>query len=194
MNNFFDAIGIDLGILVVMLMVLVLVLIVLVLNVSLGLHRQRRRYNMFMKGADGQSLERVFSQKLKEVDRLSRANEQSLEEVRGLKDMLSKSLTKYGIVKYDAFDDVGGKLSFAIALLDMNNTGFILNAIHSRDNCFFYIKEIVKESPTFCSVQRKWMPCVRQYILERIRFDKRKKDCRRQMERKKFHLLFLVTG
>ena len=144
MNNFFDAIGIDLGILVVMLMVLVLVLIVLVLNVSLGLHRQRRRYNMFMKGADGQSLERVFSQKLKEVDRLSRANEQSLEEVRGLKDMLSKSLTKYGIVKYDAFDDVGGKLSFAIALLDMNNTGFILNAIHSRDNCFFYIKEIVK--------------------------------------------------
>ena len=163
MNNFFDAIGIDLGILVVMLMVLVLVLIVLVLNVSLGLHRQRRRYNMFMKGADGQSLERVFSQKLKEVDRLSRANEQSLEEVRGLKDMLSKSLTKYGIVKYDAFDDVGGKLSFAIALL---------------------------ESPTFCSVQRKWMPCVRQYILERIRFDKRKKDCRRQMERKKFHLLF----
>ena len=135
MNNFFDAIGIDLGILVVMLMVLVLVLIVLVLNVSLGLHRQRRRYNMFMKGADGQSLE---------VDRLSRANEQSLEEVRGLKDMLSKSLTKYGIVKYDAFDDVGGKLSFAIALLDMNNTGFILNAIHSRDNCFFYIKEIVK--------------------------------------------------
>ena len=37
MNNFFDAIGIDLGILVVMLMVLVLVLIVLVLNVSLGL-------------------------------------------------------------------------------------------------------------------------------------------------------------
>ena len=74
MNNFFDAIGIDLGILVVMLMVLVLVLIVLVLNVSLGLHRQKRRYNMFMKGADGQSLERVFSQKLKEVDRLSRVN------------------------------------------------------------------------------------------------------------------------
>ena len=121
MNNFFDAIGIDLGILVVMLMVLVL--IVLVLNVSLGLHRQKRRYNMFMKVADGQSLERVFSQKLKEVDRLSRVNEHSLEEVRGLKDMLSKSLTKYGIVKYDAFDDVGGKLSFAIALLDKNNTG-----------------------------------------------------------------------
>ena len=143
MNNFFDAIGIDLGILVVMLMVLVLVLIVLVLNVSLGLHRQKRRYNMFMKGADGQSLERVFSQKLKEVDRLSRVNEHSLEEVRGLKDMLSKSLTKYGIVKYDAFDDVGGKLSFALAMLDESNSGFVLNAIHGREGCYTYIKEIV---------------------------------------------------
>ena len=98
MNNFFDAIGIDLGILVVMLMVLVLVLIVLVLNVSLGLHRQRRRYNMFMKGADGQSLERVFSQKLKEVDRLSRANEQSLEEVRGLKALLYLRIYFAGII------------------------------------------------------------------------------------------------
>ena len=146
MNNFFDAIGIDLGILVVMLMVLVLVLIVLVLNVSLGLHRQRRRYNMFMKGADGQSLERVFSQKLKEVDRLSRANEQSLEEVRGLKDMLSKSLTKYGIVKYDAFD-----------------TGFILNAIHSRDNCFFYIKEIVK-GESYILLSSEEMDALRQAV------------------------------
>lgn len=163
MNNFFDAIGIDLGILVVMLMVLVLVLIVLVLNVSLGLHRQKRRYNMFMKGADGQSLERVFSQKLKEVDRLSRVNEHSLEEVRGLKDMLSKSLIKYGIVKYDAFDDVGGKLSFAIALLDKNNTGFILNAIHSRDNCFFYIKEIVK-GESYILLSSEEMDALRQAV------------------------------
>ena len=46
--------------------------------------------------------------------------------------------------KYDAFDDVGGKISFVLALLDKNNTGIILNAVHSRDNCFLYLKEIVK--------------------------------------------------
>ena len=51
---------------------------------------------------------------------------------------------KYGIEKYDAFDDVGGKLSFALALLDKDNTCLILNAVHSRDNCFLYMKEIVK--------------------------------------------------
>ena len=34
--------------------------------------------------------------------------------------------------------------SFALALLDKENTGLILNAVHSRDNCFLYLKEIVK--------------------------------------------------
>lgn len=143
MNDFFDKIGIDLGILVLMLMVLVLILIVIILNMSLGLHRLKRKYTMFMKGSDGQSLERVFAQKIKEVDRLSAANDDNYMKIQSLQKKMEKALTKYGIVKYDAFDDVGGKLSFALAMLDKNNTGFILNAIHSRDNCFFYIKEIV---------------------------------------------------
>ena len=143
MNKFFDAIGIDLGILTMMLMILVLVLIVIVLNMSLGIHRLNRKYAMFMKGADGQSLERAFAQKMKNVDHLSEANDENNEQLYILKKHLDKTLTKYGIVKYDAFVDVGGKLSFALAMLDSKNTGFILNAIHSRDNCFFYIKEIV---------------------------------------------------
>ena len=55
----------------------------------------------------------------------------------------NRSLIKYGIVKYDAFDDVGGKLSFALAMLDQTDTGFVLNAIHSKENCFLYIKEVM---------------------------------------------------
>ena len=71
--------------------------------------------------------------------------------------------SKYGVEKYDAFDDVGGKLSFAIALLDMNNTGFILNAIHSRDNCFFYIKEIVK-GESYILLSSEEMDALRQAV------------------------------
>ena len=56
-----------------------------------------------------------------------------------IKKNLDKMFNKYGVEKYDAFDDVGGKLSFALALLDKENTGLILNAVHSRDNCFLYI-------------------------------------------------------
>lgn len=152
MDELFARIGIDQGILVLLLMVLVLILIVLFLNVSLSMHRLNRKYAMFMKGADGQSLEKMFNQKLKDFERVSWANDDNSMEIRRLKSIIKKSPTKYGIVKYDAFDDVGGKLSFALAILDSENTGFILNAIHSRDNCFFYIKEIVKgESYTLLS-------------------------------------------
>ena len=48
-----------------------------------------------------------------------------------------------GIVKYDAFKEMGGKLSFSIALLNDNKTGFILNSVHSSDGCYVYTKEIV---------------------------------------------------
>ena len=51
---------------------------------------------------------------------------------------------KYGVEKYDAFDDVGGKLSFALALLDKENTGLILNAVTQPGQLFLYMKEIVK--------------------------------------------------
>lgn len=163
MNDFFDKIGIDLGILVIMLMALVLILIVIVLNTSLGIHRLNRKYALFMKGSDGQSLERVFSQKLKDVDRLSRANEDNEQAIKFFKKKLTQSLTKYGIVKYDAFDDVGGKLSFALAMLDEDNTGFILNAIHSRDNCFFYIKEIVK-GESYILLSSEEMDALRQAV------------------------------
>lgn len=163
MNDFFDKIGIDLGILVLMLMVLVLILIVIILNMSLGLHRLNRKYTMFMKGSDGQSLERVFAQKLKEVDRLSSANDDNYIQIQSLQKKIGRTLTKYGIVKYDAFDDVGGKLSFALAMLDSNNTGFILNAIHSRDNCFFYIKEIVN-GESYILLSSEEMDALRQAV------------------------------
>lgn len=163
MNDFFSKIGIDLGILVLMLMILVLILIVIILNMSLGLHRLNRKYAMFMKGADGQSLEKIFAQKFKEVDKLSIANDDNYSEIRILQKKINKSLTKYGIVKYDAFDDVGGKLSFALAMLDVNNTGFILNAIHSRDNCFFYIKEIVN-GESYILLSSEEMDALRQAV------------------------------
>ena len=56
---------------------------------------------------------------------------------------LKLTYSKTGIVKYDAFNEMGGKLSFALALLDNRNNGFIINAMHSREGCYTYVKEII---------------------------------------------------
>ena len=47
------------------------------------------------------------------------------------------------LVKYDAFNEMGGKLSFSLAMLDVKNNGFIINAMHTREGCYTYIKEII---------------------------------------------------
>lgn len=144
MSGIFENLGFDSGIIIIILLILVVFLLVRSISYNMRLSRLERRYKIFMKGSDAQSLEKVFVRKFAQIDRLYEAKEDHDHDILFLKKNMEKMFNKYGVEKYDAFDDVGGKLSFALALLDKENTGLILNAVHSRDNCFLYLKEIVK--------------------------------------------------
>lgn len=144
MSGIFENLGIDSGIIIIILLILVVFLLVRSISYNMRLSRLERRYKIFMKGSDAQSLEKVFVRKFAQIDRLYEAKEDHDHDILFLKKNMEKMFNKYGVEKYDAFDDVGGKLSFALALLDKENTGLILNAVHSRDNCFLYLKEIIK--------------------------------------------------
>lgn len=144
MSAIFDNMGIDPGIIIIILMLLSIFLLVKVVSNNMRLTRLERKYKLFMKGSDAQSLEKVFVRKFNQIDRLYEAKEDHEHDILFIKKLLEQMFSKYGVEKYDAFDDVGGKLSFALALLDKENSGSILNAVHSRDNCFLYLKEIVK--------------------------------------------------
>lgn len=144
MSGIFENLGIDSEIIIIILLILVVFLLVRSISYNMRLSRLERRYKIFMKGSDAQSLEKVFVRKFAQIDRLYEAKEDHDHDILFLKKNMEKMFNKYGVEKYDAFDDVGGKLSFALALLDKENTGLILNAVHSRDNCFLYLKEIVK--------------------------------------------------
>ena len=78
------------------------------------------------------------------MDSLTEAVKYQSDEIYKLKEVQKMTLTKTAIVIYDAFKDGGGKLRFALAMLDKENNGFVINAIHSREGCYTYIKEIVK--------------------------------------------------
>lgn len=144
MIELFTETGAGAGIFILVLLILMIVLLVMVFRLSMRQARLEKRYKVFMKGQDGQSLEKQFQRQFNQIDKLMEANEIHIKDINFLKKNYNQLFSKYGVEKYDAFDDVGGKLSFALALLDKKNTGIILNAIHSRDNCFLYLKEIVK--------------------------------------------------
>ena len=65
-------------------------------------------------------------------------------EHRTFKGHLDSCYNKLGLVKYDAFDNMAGELSYSLALLNADNSGFVLTSMHSKQGCFSYAKEIIK--------------------------------------------------
>ena len=144
MSELFTAMGIDIGLVTITLLVLVIVLLVIVIRLQMRQARLEKRYNFFMRGSDGKSLEKQFQRQFNQIDRINEVNVDVINEIKRMNQSMDLLFSKYGVEKYDAFEDVGGKISFVVALLDQENTGIILNAVHSRDNCFLYLKEIFK--------------------------------------------------
>ena len=136
--------GIDPAFIVLFMLILIVVLFVLYVNVSLKYDRLKNSYASFMRGKDGKNLEESILTKFSELDGIAKIIKQNRADVKEMYRRTEHCIQKCGIVKYDAFNEMGGKLSFALALLDSDNTGWIMNAMHSREGCYTYVKEILK--------------------------------------------------
>ena len=87
------------------------------------------RYEKFMKGKNAENLSAAIEENFQQMDKLEKAYEKNEAKYEATIHGITSSFHKLGIVKYDAFKEMGGNLSFALCLLDDNNTGFILNTI-----------------------------------------------------------------
>lgn len=128
-----------LGMAGIILILLILVIINIVQNKKL-----KRKYREFMMGKDCRSLEDNLIQRVTEIEDLIACNKENKENIEKISQSLNNTFQKVGMVKYDAFHEMGGKLSFSLALLNKVNDGFIINAMHSREGCYTYIKEIIQ--------------------------------------------------
>ncbi len=143
-STILEKLGIDPAFIFLFLLILIIALFVLYVNVSMKYDRLKNSYNSFMRGKDGKTLEESILSKFSEIDALAKLTKQNRQDVKDIYRKMEKDFKKLGIVKYDAFNEMGGKLSFALAMLDGNNSGWVINAMHSREGCYTYIKEIVK--------------------------------------------------
>ena len=143
-SKILEALGMDPGIVIISLFVLVVILFVFVISVNMKYTRLKSSYNSFMRGKDGRTLEDSIYERFEELDHLTEATLKNRQAIRKINEEMMSNFQKVGILKYDAFHEMGGKLSFALTLLDGNNSGYIINSMHSREGCYNYIKEIVK--------------------------------------------------
>ena len=146
-SKIFDKIGlgsIDPAILFLIVLILLIGILAYAIITAKKLKELTRKYDRFMMGKDAETLEEVLHERFEQVDKLIAENDVKTKQIAEIFDNLKTTVQKCGIVKYDAFHEMGGKLSFALVMLDKNNTGHVINAMHSREGCYIYIKEIIK--------------------------------------------------
>ena len=124
------------------LVILVVLLLILAIITMTKLRRLDRKYDYFMRGKDAETLEDIIMDEIDELRDLRAEDRSNKDSIRTLNRNFRASFQKYGIVKYNAFKGMGGNLSFALAVLDYTNSGFVMNCVHSREGCYLYIKEV----------------------------------------------------
>ena len=101
------------------------------------------KYNSFIAKFDGnRSIEEVMNSYMKMVKNVNEDNKIIKANILNVERQLNMCVQNIGMVRYNAFDDVGSELSFAIAMLDNQDNGFVINSIYGRTSSNVYAKTI----------------------------------------------------
>ena len=132
----------DLTYLFIGMIVLIIILFIIMIAQSVKLSKLSKKYKKFMGGKNAKSLEKDIIGLYEDNKFLKTSMDKNKKDIQTLYRKFGGAFQKVGIVKYDAFNQMGGQLSFSLALLNENDNGFILNSVHSTEGCYSYTKEI----------------------------------------------------
>lgn len=121
-----------------------IILAVLLIIVLCKLKTLKRRVDNLTRGKDTESMEDIIINYLERVESLEEGEEITRAALNAIKDNLKITYQKTGLVKYDAFREMSGALSYSLALLDKENNGVLISSMYSREGCYTYAKEIIK--------------------------------------------------
>ena len=122
----------------------VVALLALALAVVAQLRLSGVRRDFAALGDDGQTdIARVAATQNHRIDRLTAELATLREHVASAEDDVRQSLRNVAVVRYDAFGDMGGRLSFSAAIVDDLGDGIVISSIHARGESRTYAKGIV---------------------------------------------------
>lgn len=147
-STFLNQIGMgsfDLGYLLIgtgVLAIFALVLLILLIVQISKVNKLKKRLDQFLLGKDGTTLEQDILRLFDDNLFLKKMEEKNRKDINTIFKRMQTMYQKMGLVRYDAFNQMGGQLSYSLALLDENDNGFIINSVHSTEGCYSYSKEI----------------------------------------------------
>lgn len=116
---------------------------ILYINSYVKFKKYKKNNEIILKKiGDGKDFLELLRENNKKVEDIELINKELKENIDELERKTNKCMQKIGFIRYNAFKDTGSNLSFALAILDRNNTGIILNGIYSRETSNIYAKSV----------------------------------------------------
>lgn len=143
MTGIFESFGIPTDYIIFGEFALIIILFFMICISNSRIKKLTKRYESFMHGKTGADLEGIIVSAFSEMDAIKKNDARRMKEFKTIRKNMKNCFRKTGLVKYDAFNQMSGTLSFSLALLNEKNDGIILNCMHSREGCFTYAKEII---------------------------------------------------
>ena len=135
--------------------VILLIMLGIMINQGLKLSYMKKRYRKMMAGVDGANIERMLMGHIDEVKKVVEKSEQLDVENKRIDALLQTAVTRVGVVRFRAFEDMGSDLSYAVALLDSHNDGVVLSSIFGREDSRSYVKPITNGSSSYTMTQEE---------------------------------------
>lgn len=132
------------GYITIALILIIILLLILIVVLFSSLSSLEKRYRKLTRGANNKNIEELIVSYLDKVEESIKIAKDTTELLNDLNYKVDKCIQKVAVTRYKAFDNVGGDLSFSIALLDDNNYGVILTGIYGRNDSTTYAKPVEK--------------------------------------------------
>ena len=121
-----------------------LILFIYCILLHVKLNTLSKKYKYFMDGENGVNIERKLAVEVKEIREATASLDDLFARQEIIQKTQSNTFQKIGFVKYNAFENIGNDLSFALTLLDGNNNGICISSIYGRNESRIFSKPIVK--------------------------------------------------
>lgn len=122
--------------------------IVMLINIF-QVRKLRKALNKVTHNQDGMSIEEAIDKYYDDIDKTKATYNEILERINAISEILKHCTSRVGIVRFNAFSEVGGNQSFAIALLDSEDTGIVISSLYGRESSHFYGKPVIKGKSTY---------------------------------------------
>lgn len=144
MNGLSEFLNQNLLSIVVVLSILVIALLIISIMALIAVIKLKKRYELFTGGKrrPEYNMEAQFTMFHQTAEKMEERYKILSDMIKDIDKNMSKCVQKVGVIRYNPFDEVGGNLCYAVALLDTQNNGVVLNGIHSRTGSFTYAKPI----------------------------------------------------